>query len=368
MALATAMLAAFSLVTHRSDAAREVSEGLRTSIDDFLGATLQRFAPVPSRSTEIARLEAEVLELSALRVELTATRDRLAELERLLSFKPEEFPVGIAARTLVETSGPFERLRLANAGSDQGVREGFAAVDKDGLVGRVIQVGRRSARILLVSDIDSRVPVVGVDSGQRGLVRGDGSVILRLTSVEDPAAVIEGELLVTSADDGTLLQGIPVGHVVREGEDSSRLNVLPLGGRTAQSYVRLLPGLNVTPPEPVPLLDPPPVPAAAFARNPTPPRADGQNIGAPVAAGPAPGGMTPAAVPAVAPAQGAPLPGATRPGIPVASPPASTAVASPPASAATREPESVAEPTDAQLPPPPAPISTDTAVDVPSEP
>ena len=69
----------------------------------------------------------------------------------------------------VDSEAAFVRTLLANAGADHGVRVGYIAVNENGLVGRVVSVGRRSARVLMLDDYNSRIPVMGEASRVRAV-------------------------------------------------------------------------------------------------------------------------------------------------------------------------------------------------------
>ena len=64
---------------------------------------------------------------------------------------------------------------LLDAGTEQGVAVGMPAMTPEGLVGRVVEVGRRSARVLLMTDFNSRIPVVVESSGDHAILEGDNS-------------------------------------------------------------------------------------------------------------------------------------------------------------------------------------------------
>jgi rod shape-determining protein MreC len=122
----------------------------------------------------------------------------------------------VTARVVAEESGPFGSSRIANAGAANGVREGFSAANENGLVGRVIRVGEYTSRILLVNDFDSRIPVLGSQSGDRALLVGDNVTGGHLEEAETPEQIVEGEVWVTSGDDGQMPLGVPVGRARRD--------------------------------------------------------------------------------------------------------------------------------------------------------
>ena len=88
----------------------------------------------------------------------TLEQENLAYKE-LLNLVDDPHPAFITARVIGDAGGAFVRTVLLNAGTDDGVRVGQAAVNAEGLVGRVVEAGRRRTGILLLPDRNSRIPV-----------------------------------------------------------------------------------------------------------------------------------------------------------------------------------------------------------------
>src|SRR5580704_12656089 len=98
----------------------------------------------------------------------------------LLHFKTEPGIAYISARVIADTGGPFVRGLIVTAGKVDGVREGMAAMTGDGLIGRVIEAGDWSSRVLLITDLNSRIPVTVAGSGERAILAGDNSAMPKL--------------------------------------------------------------------------------------------------------------------------------------------------------------------------------------------
>ena len=81
----------------------------------------------------------------------------------------------ITGVVLADSGSPFRQSVLLNVGARDGIRDGWAAVDGIGLVGRISGVGKRTARVILLTDSNSRVPVVVQPSGQKALLSGDNT-------------------------------------------------------------------------------------------------------------------------------------------------------------------------------------------------
>src|SRR5205807_3200695 len=88
-----------------------------------------------------------------------------------------------------------------------------AAVSDEGLVGRLTEVGSRASRVLLITDLNSRIPVVIESSHANAVLAGDNSERPRLAYVAEPDTVKIGDRILTSGEGGVFPPGVPVGMV-----------------------------------------------------------------------------------------------------------------------------------------------------------
>ena len=86
----------------------------------------------------------------------------------------------VNGRIVADSASPFVHTRLIDIGTDAGIRIGMAVLTPTGMIGRVVQVGDRSARILLLTDLNSKIPVIVERSGDQALLAGDNSAEPRL--------------------------------------------------------------------------------------------------------------------------------------------------------------------------------------------
>ena len=170
------------------------------------------------------------------------------EFRVLLSAVAEPRSAFVTARVIGMSSGSFVRTALLNAGTNDGVGVGQAVVTAEGMIGRIVEVGNRSARILLLTDLNSRIPVVIERTGEAAVVSGDNSDRLRLVYVTDEDVVTVGDRLVTSGEGGMLPPGLPVGQVTANQDGVWQVQPFVDVGRAG--YVRVLdyalPGLLPT--------------------------------------------------------------------------------------------------------------------------
>jgi rod shape-determining protein MreC len=133
---------------------------------------------------------------------------------------------------MADSGSPFRQSVLINVGARDGIMEGWAAMDGLGLVGRISGLGQSTARVILLTDTSSRIPVTVQPSGQRALLIGDNSLAPLLDFVEAPDQVRPGDRVLTSGDGGVFPAGLVAGQVFADPGGRMRL-------RIAADYERL---------------------------------------------------------------------------------------------------------------------------------
>lgn len=159
-------------------------------------------------------------------------------LRNLLGFVADGQVTFIGGRVIADTGGAFAHSLILNAGTRAGVAKGQAVVTGAGLVGRIAGVGRRSSRVLLITDINSRIPVVVEPTRVRAVMAGDNSDRPGLIHLPPGATVSPGDRVVTSGHGGAFPPGLPVG-VVASVTDAG-IDVRPFVRRSRVEYVRVV--------------------------------------------------------------------------------------------------------------------------------
>ena len=139
-----------------------------------------------------------------------------AENQRLkanLRWIPDPAPSYVTARVVADAGGVYAKAVLLSVGPNHGIRKGEIALDERGLVGRVTEVGARTARVLLLTDLNSRIPVILENSRAHAILVGTNGARPRLTYWAEGAMPQEGERVVTSAEAGAFPANLPVGTV-----------------------------------------------------------------------------------------------------------------------------------------------------------
>jgi rod shape-determining protein MreC len=193
---------------------------------------------------ENARLREENRRLLGWQAEAAKLAVQNRSLRQMLQIPPvERAPAWTSARVVADSGGVFVHTLLLDA-----VASGMPAVNLQGLVGRVIDVGRHSARVLLITDFNSRVPVVVERSGDQAILEGDNTAepALRFLPINPSFAV--GDRVMTSGRGGLLPPGLLVGQISSLAD--GKIAVRPYVDWTRLDYLSLLRYEGVLPPEP----------------------------------------------------------------------------------------------------------------------
>ncbi|MGE0652305.1 MAG: rod shape-determining protein MreC [Alphaproteobacteria bacterium] len=273
-ALGFLILSAFGLM-FLGKADNNFVERLRTTVTDVATPVLEiAAAPISAVNGAIDHVRA----LAALHEENVRLREEVERLRSwhaaalrleaentsfrdMLNYRGPERNAFVSARVVADGRGPFVKSLLVNIGSRDGIQKGHAAVTQLGLVGRVTEVGERSARILMMTDLNSRIPVLIEDTRARAILAGDNTERPQLVFLPDRTQLRPGQRVVTSGHGGGLPHGIPVGVVsgvekgiprIRPFVDWGRLEYVEIIDYDVESVPAILPagraGKSGTPP------------------------------------------------------------------------------------------------------------------------
>jgi len=183
--------------------------------DDFVDWT-QNVALVFTENERLREENQRLLQAQIAASQLIIDNQRLKEL---LSVKEGELEKIATSRAVSDSGGPFFNSVLINVGLDDGVQKGQAVITEKGIIGRVISAGMSSARVLLITDLNSRVPVKIADSGLNMILEGDNTVQPTLTFRPDEYQAKVGDLVLTSGFGKVYPPDLAVGQVSEISED-----------------------------------------------------------------------------------------------------------------------------------------------------
>ena len=189
-------------------------------------------------ASENRRLKAELAEMRQWRDRALALQDQNERFKSLMGLRTDPPIPMAAARVVSDSRGPFANTRLADAGTERGIQVGNPVLNERGLVGRVVGVSRGVSRVLLLTDIASRTPVMIDRTNARAILTGDGGPNPKLEYLRGVDPIQQGDRVVTSGDGGVVPRGLPVGAAVK-GLDG-RWRVVLFADQASIDFVRIL--------------------------------------------------------------------------------------------------------------------------------
>lgn len=201
--------------------------GVRNAVSDIVSPALilisepfRQVAAVTNSVTGMSELRAEN---SQLRAENTRLREwyqtalmlesENQSLHALLNVKPDPMHRFITARVIGDSGNAFVKSAIVSAGRNDNVQKGQAVLSGDGLVGRIIEAGNSSARVLLLTDVNSRVPVLIEGSRQKAILTGLNTDMPVLKYLPADIDIKNGARIITSGNGGMFMPGLPIGTV-----------------------------------------------------------------------------------------------------------------------------------------------------------
>lgn len=271
--------------------------------DRFVGSITEIFSVYEQN----LQLKEENARLRQWRNVATVLQTRVTRYQALLHAVPDPKLNAVLARVIGRASRPFLQTMVLDAGRQDKALPGQAVVDARGMIGRIYLTGERTSWVILLTDLNSRIPVTiasaaGKSGSIQAMMTGDNTAMPVLDIVSRQETLSAGDQVVSSGDGGLLPAGLPIGTVVDDGNGGWRVSLLADAASSLDVEI-----LNFSqPPEPLPPTAQ--LPAEAAGLKPVPPP--------PPSVTPAP--ITSAAAPA-------PVPGATKPLV-TPKPPAPVAV------------------------------------------
>jgi len=204
--------------------------------------TVQELIALQQENARLADENKTLLEWQSIGRELQSQN---AALRDLLKFTPDPRASYVTAPVIADTSSSYVRSLIVLAGQTDGIIKGQAAITGAGLVGRVLEVGRRASRVLLLTDISARVPVIIERTRDQAVLAGNNSDNPELQYLPRDVDIKVGDRIVSSGVGGNFPAGLPVGEVVRVGEGHILVQLYAQLDR--MEYIRLvdysLPGI-----------------------------------------------------------------------------------------------------------------------------
>ena len=215
---------------------------------------------------ENLRLKDENARLRQWQNAALALDERLKRYQLLLNAVPDPSLSSVTARVIGRATRPFLDTMILDAGKQAGVKPGEAVVDPRGMIGRIFLTGDRTAWVILLTDLNSRIPVTIEPGNVQAIMAGDNTPTPVLETLAGNQPLKQGDQVTTSGDGGLIPPGLPVGVLIADGD---KFRVALLADPSTSDDVRILDFKK--PPEEPPAPSPNDLPAAAAGLKPAAP-------------------------------------------------------------------------------------------------
>jgi rod shape-determining protein MreC len=149
-------------------------------------------------------LKKSILKNNYLEVENT-------ELKKLVNEKKANYQNPVSARVMIDKQSLYLNSFIINVGSNKNIKKGMAVLDRQNFIGRVVDVNFFSSRVLLITDLNSKIPVIMEPSGDQAILSGHGNDPLSLDYLPKDKKIQDGNTVYTSGKEGLFSPGIPIG-------------------------------------------------------------------------------------------------------------------------------------------------------------
>jgi len=123
----------------------------------------------------------------------------------------------IVAKVLIDKQSPFLRSIIINKGSKNSIKKGMPVLSDNYLIGKVVEVNYLTSRVLLLSDLNSKIPVTLEPNSIQSILSGDGDVSGTIQYTKENVSINDKSIVYTSGSGGLLKPGIPIGKVIKNG-------------------------------------------------------------------------------------------------------------------------------------------------------
>ena len=139
-----------------------------------------------------------------------------AQLRKLIEEQVSSSSDLLSARVMIDKQSPYLNSFIINVGSNKNIKNGMAVLDGKNFVGRIVDVNFFSSRVLLVSDLNSKISVIIEPSGHHAIMSGHGTNKPILEYLPENYTIQDGDKVYTSGKEGIFSPGIPVGEIIIE--------------------------------------------------------------------------------------------------------------------------------------------------------
>jgi len=210
---------------HATDLMAPMLEKMRAPVagfDRWIGSIGEIFSVYEQN----LKLKEENARLRQWRNVAITLQGRVNRYQALLHAVPDPQMNRVLARVIGRASRPFLQTMILDAGRGHKVLPGQAVMDARGMIGRIYLTGQRTSWVILLTDLNSRIPVTIAPRNVQAMMTGDNSATPVLNLMSHTVTLHAGEQVTSSGDGGLLPAGLPLGTVVSDGAGGWRVSLL----------------------------------------------------------------------------------------------------------------------------------------------
>jgi rod shape-determining protein MreC len=175
---------------------------------------------------ENLRLKEENARLRQWRNTAVVLDGRVKRYQLLLHAVPDPTLSSVMARVIGRSNRPFLQTMILDAGMSQGVKPGQGVIDARGMIGRIFLAGDHTSWVILLTDLNSRIPVTIEPANVQAIMAGDNTSAPVLDLLSQSVHIKPGDQVVSSGDGGLLPPGLAIGTVVADSSGGYRVALL----------------------------------------------------------------------------------------------------------------------------------------------
>ena len=199
----------FKDVIYRSSIVISAPENSFNSFNSFVKSHLNLYENYEELKEENSKLKNSITETDFLELENT-------QLRKLIEEQITSKNNLVSSRVMLDKQSPYVNSFIINVGSNKKIKNGMAVLDGKNFIGRIVDVNFFSSRVLLVSDLNSKIPVLIEPSGHHAILNGRGNNKPTLEYLPEKHNIQNGYKVYTSGKGGIFTPGIPIGEVAVE--------------------------------------------------------------------------------------------------------------------------------------------------------
>ena len=138
------------------------------------------------------------------------------QLRKLIDEQAEPIKNFVSARVMLDKQSPYLNSFVINIGKNKEIKNGLAVLDGKNFIGRTVDVNFFSSRVLLVTDLNSKIPVIVESGGNHAILSGHGKNLPTLEYLPEKSEIKDGDKIYTSGKEGIFSPGIPIGEFINE--------------------------------------------------------------------------------------------------------------------------------------------------------